>query len=369
MRKLASIQKIALISPIQGADRIEVASILGWECVVSKADNFKPGDLCVYFEIDSILPSNNPAFTFMEARHYRIKTIRLKKQVSQGLVMPLSILPNNLSVSEGLDVTELLGVTKHETDDSVDSIDSKAKKHGKLFKFMLRFAFIRRIIKHLNKSVSWPAWVSKTDEDRIQIKPSILERFKNEVFYVTEKVDYQSASFFIRGHKFLGLFNHRVFGVCSRNVWRKHKNLASQFWKIAEKYRIEEILRFYKDDLTIQGELGDINIQKNKYELMGPEFWVFNIINNKTGYHFDLNEMLAFCDKHGLKFVPVLDCNFKLKNTTKEMVEYSRGKSVINPKIQREGVVIRLIKDGEKLQSFKVINPDFLLKYDNGSEK
>lgn len=371
MRKLASIQKIVSITPIPGADQIVCATVLGWECVIKKDDGLKVGDLCVYFEIDSILPYDNSNFAFMEPRRYRVKTIKLKKQISQGLIMPLNILPKSVSPEEGLDVTEVLKVTKHEVGEKQEHEPLNTmltRKHGKFFGYLLRWTVLRRLYnKYFKDYGSWPAWVDQTDEERLQNKPSVLERWQYDYFYVTEKIDYQSATFFVRTIRFLGIFKRRIFGVCSRNVWKKVPD-NGLFWQVAKKYNLEKILRAQRDDLTIQGEQGSTNVQKNKYELKGPEFWVFNIINNKTGYHFSLNEMEDFCLKHDLKFVPVIDRAFKLKPTVKEMVEYSRGKSVINPKIQREGFVIRLIRSGKKLQSFKVINPDFLLKYDNGSE-
>lgn len=373
MRKLASIQRVVSVSPIKNAGKIEVAQVLGWECVIKKGELF-PGDLCVYIEIDSILPKDNPAFEFMAERNYKVKTIKLRGQVSQGLALPLSILPEGTKAFEGDDVTKLLNITKRV--DYIDSsISSETKKKSSPIKdFLYKFAVLRPVLMAWNKQVTnetrgaWPSWISKTDEERIQNIPFVLERFKDEKFYVTEKIDYQSATFFVKTHKSFGRFSRRSFGVCSRNTWKKTED-DSVFWQIARKYNLEEILMSYDQDLTIQGEQGGPGIQGNKYKLKEPDFWVFNIIDNKTNRHFSLNEMESFCQIHGLKFVPVIDREFKLKPTVKEMVELSRGKSNVYSRIQREGVVVRLIKDGSKVCSFKVINPDFLLKYDDQEEE
>ena len=125
-RKLASVQKIIDISPIEGADRIEVATVLGWKCVIAKKDNFNVGDLVVYFEIDSILP-DLPMFEFMKDRKYKVKTIKLRKQISQGLVMPLSILPDK-NWKEGDDVTSVLRVTKHDPQAEQEERENNIKK-------------------------------------------------------------------------------------------------------------------------------------------------------------------------------------------------------------------------------------------------
>jgi len=116
--------------------------------------------------------------------------------------------------------------------------------------------------------------------------------------------------------------------------------------------------------LTLQAEQGDTNVQKNKYGISEPRMWVFNIINNRTNYHYSCDEMEAFCKKHNLEMVPILDRKFKLPATMDEMVKYSIGKSVLNNKVEREGVVVRLIENGQKIISFKAISPTFLLKHD-----
>lgn len=165
------------------------------------------------------------------------------------------------------------------------------------------------------------------------------------------------------------IFTKYQFVVCSRNLTTNDKN--SLYWKIAQKYNIEQILR-ENPTLTIQGEQGDTNIQGNKYDIKEPAMWVFNIIDHEKNYHYNYTEMKIFCAANGLQTVPLLHGEevtyhqFPLKDlgsTVQELVEFSKGKSML-ANIPREGVVVRCIEDGKKVLSFKVINPNFLLKYD-----
>ena len=158
------------------------------------------------------------------------------------------------------------------------------------------------------------------------------------------------------------IFSKYQFIVCSRNMTTNDKN--SLYWKIAKKYNIEQILK-ENPTLTIQGEQGDTKVQGNKYDIKEPTMWVFNIIDHEKNYHFDFEEIKAFCAKYDLKCVPELRFNVKLSTigtTVQELVEFSRGKSTL-ANIPREGIVVRCIESGKKILSFKVINPDFLLKY------
>ena len=363
-RHLAHIEKIVAIRPIEGADNIEVAQILGWECVVQKKDNFKVGQLAIYVEVDSIMP-DKPEFEFLRARKFRIKTIKLRRQISQGLLLPLTAAfqVTATHVEEGQDVTELLGVSHYDPESSLNQNQSEYIPQSKFLKFLLKYWICRKLILPFlrKKKEAWPQYISRTDEQRIQNIPRTLEIHKDKEFYVTEKIDYQSATFFSRNVKD-GLFTKRIFGVCSRNRWLKKED-TSLYWKIARKYNLEEILLNHPDELTIQGEQGDVSVQKNKYGLTGPRFWVFNIINNRTKKHFSLEEMEDFCAKYNLEMVPLLERKFKLPSTVEEVVKFSIGKSVLAENVEREGVVVRNIEDGQKI-SFKCISPVFLLKHD-----
>lgn len=164
------------------------------------------------------------------------------------------------------------------------------------------------------------------------------------------------------------IFTKYQFIVCSRNLPTNNKN--SLYWKIAKKYNLEQILR-ENPTLTIQGEQGDTKIQGNKYGITEPTMWVFNIIDHERNYHYNWYEIQQFCKKYQLQTVPLIYYKgssgtplllSKLGSTVQEIVEFSKGKSVL-VNIPREGIVVRCIENGKKLLSFKVINPDFLLKY------
>ena len=236
---------------------------------------------------------------------------------------------------------------------------------------MMRYSWFRRLFLSKKKKFGFPYWVSKTDEERIQNIPQVLEQFKDMEVYVTEKIDYQSGTW---TGKLVSVFNGALgkllpfkkyqFVVCSRNLTTDDKN--SLYWKIAKKYNLEQVL---KDNptLTIQGEQGDTKVQGNKYGITEPTMWVFNIKDHEKKYHFNYKEMQSFCLKYNLDIVPHLQtCKLsEIASNVSEMVKYSEGKSKINPNVQREGVVVRCIENGQKLLSFKAINPKFLLKYED----
>jgi hypothetical protein len=379
-RKLAHIERIEWIRPIEGADKIELCGVLGWQCVIAKKDNFKVGDYVIYCEIDSVMP-DKPEFEFLRERKFRVKTIKLRGQISQGLVLPTYYLKGNINFwaepaigffgEVGDDVTEALGIKKYLSPTELSELEAERRaieiEKNRLKKFMMRYSLFRSLFKKPSKK--FPYWVSKTDEERIQnLGDSFIQQHKNKLVFVTEKVDYQSATFTSKRlpmfPNFLGkIFTRMVFVVASRNLINTDKN--SLYWRIAKKYDLEEICKQHPDGITIQGEQGDTNVQGNKYGISGPRLWVFNIIKN--GYFFNHDEIRLWCAMRGLESVPYIGI-YKMSeigSTVQDFVEFSRGLSQINSSIPREGVVIRCVEKGQKLFSFKVINPDFLLKYDN----
>lgn len=389
-RKLAHIEKIEALTPIEGADKIETATVLGWSCVVKK-EEFKVGQLVVYVEVDSVM-SDKPEYEFLRDRKFRVRTIKLRGQVSMGLVLPLDVLPDK-SLKQidgyaniGKDVTELLGITKYLSPSEREEISQTERKlaneKNKLKKFMMRYSWFRRLFLSRKQKAGFPYWVSKSNEERIQNIPHVLEQFKDKEVYITEKIDYQSVTFTGKMvPRFSGKLGELIpikkyqFVVCSRNMTTNDKN--SLYWKIAKKYNIEQILK-ENPTLTIQGEQGDTKVQGNKYGIKEPTMWVFNIIDHEKNYHYNYFEMEKFCKKYDLQIVPILGvkiesspfdrlnftpCLRHLGSTVQELVEFSKGKSVL-ANIPREGIVVRCIENGQKLLSFKIINPDFLLKYD-----
>ena len=203
-RKLATIQVISDFRPIKGADKIEVALLegLSWECVVKKYE-FKIGEKVVYIEIDSILP-DKAEFEFLRERKFRVRTIKLRGQVSQGLILPLNSLDTTALQAQydvGQDVTNLLGITKYLSPSEREELEQYERKlandKNKLKKFMMRYSWFRKLLLSKKQRSRFPYWVSKTDEIRIQNLhwDKFYEQFKDKEVYVTEKIDFQSVTF------------------------------------------------------------------------------------------------------------------------------------------------------------------------------
>lgn len=356
MRKLASIREISDIRPISGADRIEVAQVDGWECVVQKGE-FHVGQHIVYIEVDSIVPEV-PEFEFLRARKFRVRTIKLRGQVSQGLVLPLTILPDGAPRNLGDDVTEILHITKYDPEAQQEAmlVNQQKKSTNPIAKYLMRFAWFRKIFAKPKRKGGFPDWIVKTDETRIQNLPVLFEaeRDKGTEFSVTEKMDGQSATYFlnrISKRKF-------EFGVCSRNI-RLGEPDNSSYWTVAEKYDIENVLKKIIGEyqtVVLQGEICGNQIQGNKYHISGYELFVFNLIY--PDHKCDTHEIADILNPYGIKTVPILEDGKVLPQTIAELVEYSKGKSTVLNGQKREGVVMR---NTQRNISFKVINPDFLL--------
>lgn len=363
MRKLASIQTISKLEAIEDADKIEKATVLGWEVVVKKGD-FKEGDSCVYCEIDSILP-DKPEFEFLKDRKFRIKTIKLRGQVSQGICFPMSILPPK-EYYIGMDVTDIIGVTKY---DPITIYEEKERDRlravykNRIDKFLKRYKWYRNIIFRPNKH-PFPKFIKKTDEDRIQLFPNICEEQENTVFVATEKLDGTSfTAFLIRNPAKWKFWKKDLYGACSRN-YHLLKNDKSVYWKISKQLNIEDKLRrikkcFNDDKIVLQGEIIGESVQGNKYKLQGLKLFVFNLyLGDNLCNDYELREV---CNLVGLNTVPLVSSNFKLGDTINESIKSSSGFSVVNKDVLREGLVVR---NYDKKISFKIINVDYLLKFD-----
>lgn len=363
MRKLASVQRIVDLRPIDKADAIEVAQVLGWECVVKKSE-FKVGDMVVYIEVDSVVP-DRPEFEFLRDRKFRVRTIKLRGQVSQGLVLPMSVLPMTKIYVEDEDVTNILGIKKYDPQAEAENklVEQKiATNNNRIHKFFSKYPWYRKLFFKPKKS-GFPSFIKKTDEDRIQLFPHICENERDTVFTVTEKLDGQSGTYFlVKNPKKWYQFgkNTYTFGVCSRNL-HLPKEDNSSYWTIARQYKIKQVLESLIGDkqfVVLQGEIIGDKIQGNKYKINGYDFYAFNLIY--PDYNVPTGISVEILSDYGIKFVPILTVNFKLKDTIKECVQYAKGKSTLLP-VLREGVVVR---NYEKGISFKIINPDFLLKND-----
>jgi RNA ligase (TIGR02306 family) len=355
-RTLASIQKIESLTPIDGADNIEVARCLGWNVVVRKGE-FNVGDPIVYFEIDSLLPSSNPYFDFLASRGtkkvdvggkihegYRLRTIRLRGQISQGLVAPLSLLPETAWEQDGGkspwnigdDVTDLLGIVKYEPDLSKmgDGISGKVKG---LF----------------------PSFIPKTDETRIQSMPALLDRLKHAgPIYVTEKLDGTSCTVFFRDGE---------VNVCSRNLNMLPDEENKQIhWKAVKACGLDEKATL-RGDWAFQGEVMGGKVQGNKLGL-ATNFYLYSIYSIRSGKYLSAESLRWVADRFQIPMVPILMWNESdFPSTVDEWVDYATRKSVLNPQQWAEGVVVRPMQEtyehllGNHL-SFKVLNNSWLLE-------
>lgn len=380
MRKLATIRTIAEIKNIQNADLIQAYRIDGW-WVVSNKDEFTVGDKVIYIEIDSWVPTKIAPFlskgneprTYNGVQGERLRTIKLKGQLSQGLILPVTILQNN-TYNEGDDVTELLGIQKWEM-----------PIVGNL------------IVGNLNAKGNFPSFFPKTDQERIQNLASELGNYVEngswskyeeweeepilafvdndklvtnynwqqsiEFWEITEKLDGSSMTVY---------YHNNEFGVCSRNFELK-LDIPNQFTDTVKKYNLEEILRKYGKNIAIQGELVGPNIQGNKYKLNDYRFYIFDIFDIDTQTYLNsfkrtmlidsLNKLVSDCLK--LESVPMIDII-----TNKDIEVYydnvlpiltlAEGKSELNKDTEREGVVFKCVNNPSI--SFKAISNKFLLK-------
>lgn len=334
LRKLAYIETISNLSPIPEADNLEVASILGWYAVVRKGE-FKIGDKIVFIEVDAVLPNDNPAFSFMSSHNFRVRTLRLRGQISQGLVLPLRILP--ASFKEGDDVATALGIKKYVVPEPID-ISAK--------------------------STVWPTHLPpKTDEIRIQNCYHQLIDYFDLPFFATEKLEGSSITCYLKGVE---------FGVCHRNY--DLRDLANcNYWNTARAENIEEKLRRLKSktghDFAVQGELVGPLIQKNKLKLNQKEIYIFNIFDITEQKFLNLEELKTTANELNFKLVPLVHTDIYLKNyTLNQLVELSTMHSHINTSVQAEGLVFRPHKEIYVQRfgrlSFKIINPLFSLEND-----
>lgn len=373
IRKLASVRKISEIRPIEGADKIVCAVVDGWQLVTQKSNNFQPNDLVVFFEIDSFLPVCElfeflrPS-SFKSTKHlgdgFRIKTIKLKGQVSQGLILPvhevfksyiqhivdhpktglpaaryaklddIGMLPGMIEspiIEEGADVTEFLGVKKWEK-----PLDAR----------------LRGVARG-----NFPSFIRKTDQERVQ---NLFGRLKSEQdqferWEATLKLDGSSMTVYLSG---MDTEEGARFGVCSRNLDLKETE-DNTFWQVARKLKLEEKLMNCGRNFALQGELMGPGVQNNREELKEHDFYLFDIWDIDAQRYLTPAERLIICAEffNDLSHAPMIGtislANF---NSVDDFLKYADRPS-LNHKIA-EGVVFKRF-DGNS--SFKVINNKFLL--------
>ena len=400
-RELVYVVLVDGIEELPGYDRVESARIGGWRCIVSKGQ-FHVGDPGIYFEIDSRVPSDNPAFAFLEKRNYKIKTQKMCKSISQGLLMHASdfgwqIIFDGTKTPYVYDgekvhyaddetrfLTKILGVTYADDEDnarkapSTDKYKKMAQRHPNIFKkswarWMMKREWGRKLMfmffgKKKDKKNGWPAWVSKTDEERVQNMPWILNDTGRWI--ITEKIDGSSTTFTMKR----GKRGKNEFYVCSRNVCFDSVDKpcyydTNIYWEMAQKYDMYNILSKLLEItpeaewVTIQGETYGSGVQKRDYSSADHNFRAFNLIFSHCGRYGTL-EMQTLLEGLGVPCVPVVNDNFYFdeidgKNKVDTLLDMATGKSVID-ELPREGFVLRSA-DGTK--SFKAVSNSFLLKY------
>ena len=383
-RALAYTAKCGKIEKIEGADNIELMSVLGWKVIV-KIGEFHEGDLCVYFEIDSKLPEKEWS-AFMASKHYKVKTMKLGKfkVISQGLALPISIFDVNIPSEEGVDVTELLGVTYSVEEDNARKakVDPDAKyksmaaRHQKIFKqkwarWMMRREWGKRILfiffgKKKDTPRTFPThfpFIHKTDEERCENLPWVLGYERPLI--VTEKIDGTSSTYILERKK----RNKYEFYVLSRNVRQTDEKQECYhdhniYWDMAFKYNIEQHLKEYLKNnpdcpyVCIQGESVG-SVQGNPLKLNEDDFYCFNFIDGRTG-RVDSVTGKNIVAAWGIKWVPILDEHYMMPNDMEEFKQFATAKSVVNPNVLREGVVLR---DPVNDFSFKNVSREYLLKH------
>ena len=401
-RELVYVVRIDEIKPIEGKDRVECAVVGGWTVMVRKGQ-FKPGDLGIYFEIDSKVPEKEP-FMFLEGKHFKIKTQKYKTPSgyfwSQGLLMSAEdfgwkLHNDTIFMGDGLDdyiiekdfLTEKLGVTYADADDnkrkakSADKYKLMAQRRPDIFKkkwaqWMMRRNWGKKVMffffgKKKDKKSQWPSWVKKTDEERVQNMPWILQD-KSE-WFATEKIDGTSTTFTMKGYG-----RKREFYTCSRNVVfdKPDKNCyyeTNVYTEMCEKYNMENVLdcliTFFEninqrdvEFVTIQGETYGEGIQKRDYGLKGHDFMAFNlIVGFKDGEvkRFNPSVMTIILTDYGIPCVPIVNEYFILPDTVDELLTIATDKSAIDGGM-REGLVFR---SSDGVRSFKAVSNEFLMKY------
>lgn len=404
-RELVYVVTIDDIKPIEGRDRVECAVVGGWTVMVRK-DQFKPGDLGIYFEIDSKVPAKEP-FMFLEGKHFKIKTQKYKTPNgqfwSQGLLMGAedfgwTLNSDNISGDgetfyKGDFLTKKLNVTYADPEDnsrksksSVDKYQKMAQRMGKKFskqpyRWLMKRTWGKKLLFFFygkkKDTTAWPEWVVKTDEERVQNIPWILED-KSE-WFATEKIDGTSTTFTMKGWG-----RKREFFICSRNVcFNTPEKMEAGAWydtnvyqEMGIKYDIENVLATlmeYFDNIgtsavdfvTLQGETYGAGIQKRDYSLTDHDFMAFNVIvkyEGKAPRRLNPREMTDLLADYGVPCVPIVDEHFVMPDTVDELLAIATDASKVDGGM-REGLVFRSV-DGAK--SFKAVSNEFLMKYHNG---
>jgi len=331
MRSLVTIQKVKAINAIPESDFLELAHVMGWQCVVKK-EEFKAGDFGVYYEVDSFLPPDE-RYEFLRGSSYRenkdngngfrIRTVKMRGQLSQGLLLPLSKFPELEGCEEGADVTEKLNVKKWyipEVSNSGGTIIGER-----------------------------PVGIPASDEIRLQSAPELLEQLNGKPYYITTKMDGTSGIVYYIDGK---------IGCCSRNKEIKDEESAL-YWIPVYKYGLKDKLASLGRNIVLTGEICGPGIQKNKLRITDIEWYVFDVKDRDSGKYLPYDEAVRLCTGLGLSFVPLEERGECFAYSLETLLEKAKGKYPSG--LDKEGIVVR-DSFSPKAVSFKVLNNDALLK-------
>lgn len=348
MRKMASIRSIDNIEPITDADSIEVATVGGWKVVVKKGE-FKTNDLVVYLEIDSWVPTSLAPFlskgkepkVFNGVEGERLRTVKLRGQISQGLLLPIDCTTisdgegNVISVSEGDDVTEFLGIQKWERP-LPTQLQGQAKGN-------------------------FPSFIRKTDQERCQnLQKNIFVDWKDLEWEISLKLD---------GSSLTGYYNNGETGICSRNLelMDNDENSGNSFIQTFNSSGLKDAIKSIGRNVAVQGEMMGEKIQGNRENLTGTILFIFDVFDIDNQQYMTPQDRLEFINllfKNGYTgdIAPILNSkttlhNIGISNIT-DLLSFADGESINNP--VREGVVFKCVTNGDI--SFKAISNKFLLK-------
>lgn len=399
-RELAYLVKIDNIKPIEGRDRVECAEVGGWTVMVQK-NQFHPGDIGIYFEVDSKVPEKEP-FLFLDKKKFKIKIQKFKTPSgqfwSQGLLMHPSdfgwtveenVVIDNKGVAHAADgesrfLTKLLDVTYADAEDNKRKAEPNpdkainaalarhpkfAKKYGKIVKknkFLKWFFVLLWGKKRIDNVKTWPSHIAaKTDVERIQNMIYILKN--KEPFVATEKIDGSSCSIMCER----GALGKIKKYICSRNVVFDAPDQecfydTNIYYEAYQKYNLgEKIVQILKDydlpNVALQMEVYGEGIQKRNYSTKEHKIAVFHIVSNRV--KLPMEKVVEICEKYDIPHVPILNTNYVLPDTLEELQNYVEGENSKIDSLPKEGIVFYDKKTGQ--QYFKFVSPEFLIKYHN----
>lgn len=392
-RALAHTEKVEWVRPIEGADNIELIGVLGWVCI-AKIGEFHEGDTCVYIEIDSKVPEKEWS-EFLRPKHFKIKTMKLGKfgVISQGLALPLNVFDVEIPNEVGVDVTDLLGITYSVEEDNKrkssgpDKYKAMAQRRPEIFsknwaRWMMKrdwgkkvmFAFFGKKKDNENRFPTRFQYIHKTDEERVENMPWILE--SKEPWVVTTKIDGTSASYILerKHHLFKDKYEFSVYSRNVRQADRDTKNYHNDigatdvnvYWEMADKYHIEDVLFEFlnvmnSDYVALQGEIAGPTLQGNPHKLKERKLYGFNLINSIEG-RLPSTDAALWAASRGIEWVPIINTNYKMREglTMEEFKLEADGPcEVEGASGLREGYVYRSL-DGQR--SFKNVSRKYLLK-------